>query len=90
MDGNHIVVIWIKSSPSDPNRYPFINCIVSEDGGQSWGPIQTIVSSTGTDAVGMSGEANFDIASYNGKITLVYEVKNGSTRKGVYLMEATP
>lgn len=84
LDGDRMVVVW-QYSPI-PNQHQHIQCRVSEDRGLTWGPVETIVSLTGSDEFLADGA--LDIASFDGTISLVYAVSDGGTRKGVYIMEA--
>ncbi|MFC1646235.1 hypothetical protein ACFL2Y_03550, partial [Candidatus Omnitrophota bacterium] len=92
--GDTIVAIWLERliSPTSYIVFQDVKGRISRDGGQTWGPVETIVSLNGNQGIiGNHGwdPAGIDISSYNGKISLVYSVYEDGTgsRKGVYLME---
>ena len=79
----YVSIIWLEST------YQSIKGRISQDNGQTWGPIETIVSLSDnqTIATDLSTRGGIDIGSYNGKISLIYSIKDGGSRDGVYLTE---
>ena len=77
IDGDRMVVVWqISDFPQH------LQCIVSEDGGESWSNIMPLVSLAEPNQLVVN-----DLESYGGRFTLGYSVLRGQAREGTYLME---
>jgi len=83
VDGQRIIVVW--QHVDVPNQHQFVRCVMSSDAGETWGPIETVVSLTGTETLEING--TLDIASQGGRAALVYAVRDSGSPAGVFLKE---
>ena len=66
VDGDRMIVAWQHSEVI--NEYSFIRCVMSDDAGQTWGPIETVVSLTNGVLMPENGFGALDIVSFSNHI----------------------
>ena len=83
VDGQRMIVVWQHADA--PNEHRQIRCIISNDGGQTWGSVATIVDLAANETLDPNG--TLDIASHEGRTALVYAVRKDGLRDRVCFME---
>jgi len=85
VDERRIVAVWQHAVAANEHRQ--VRSVISHDGGQSWGQIETIVDLAANEALDRNGA--LDIASREGRVGLVYAVLKDGLRDRVCFMEWT-
>ena len=81
-NGATLVLVWKHADASTSQHYQILKCLVSQDDGATWTPLETGIALTGTQEL-----ADLALANDRGRFSLAYSLVNGATWAGVYFTE---